>query len=103
MIEDGIWLTSLRRVAGVARLTGMNLEKDETIRNDLYQWKEGMDSVENEANCESVHVCMCVLRIEDKEEKNRIVKNLMMNDNRRWSIVEKIGAERRRQWQLRNL
>ena len=74
MIEDGIWLTSLWRVAGVARLTDMNLEKDETIRNDLYQWKDWMDSVENEAICESVHVCMCVLRIEDREEKTELWK-----------------------------
>ena len=45
-----------------------------------------MDSVENEAICESVHVCMCnIVYVVNRRQrrKNRIVKKLMMSENRR--------------------
>ena len=47
-----------------------------------------MDSVENEAICEIVHVVN-----RRQRRKNRIVKKLMMSDNRRKSSVEKLALK----------
>ena len=48
-----------------------------------------MDLVENAAICKRVHVCMCTYVVNWRQtRKNRIVKKLMMGDNRSNSIVE---------------
>ena len=48
-----------------------------------------MDLVKNAVICERVHVCMCMYVVNRRQRrKNRIVKKLMIGDNRRKSIVE---------------
>ena len=66
------------------------------IRNDWYQRKDCMDLVENAVICERVHVCMCMLWIEDREGKTEMWKNSW------WAIIGetvllKFGAGIRRE------